>query len=406
MLELALGLPAVGAVAVTVLQRKRGFAVLAGLVFGGAALAAVVAGSGRMEALFGIELRLPPPLVVIVVATFAAGALAVLLVPPGAARLPMLWSVLAGLTAVNAIAVLADPLLMVLVVLLVACGQAALPALRPFVERIRAPAFGALALALGLVFAGGVDSPQLEKVAGLALVLGFTAMVGLAPYLRALDPGEPAPASSIVWLAFLGPGIAVAMAVRVAPQLSTNAGAAYTEVLLALGLFNIAMGVAGSFFSRQPSDGWRYSLLGDWGLALVGFGLLTPAGSGAAYLLLISILLVRLPLYLVARPALVRRQEAPLSPWTLVVAAALAGAAPFIGFPARLLLLRSATVVAWPLAFFLVLAMLAWLPQSLRLARTIVRPGPLATAVLAALGVVSAAIGIYPAPLLRFLGMG
>lgn len=406
MLELALGLPAAGAIAVSVLRRKRGLAVLAGLLCGGAALAALVEGSGRDEAFFGIQLQLPPPLLVMGVATFVAGALAVILVPPGASRLPMLLSVLAGLSAVTAIAVLVDPLLMVLVVLLVACGQAALPALRPFVERMRAPAFGALALALGLLFEGGVDAPPLEKVAGLAIVLGFVAMVGLAPYLQALDPREPAPASPMAWLAFLGPGIAAVMAVRVAPQLTADAGAAYTEVLLALGLFNIGLGAVGSFLSKGAADGWRYSLLADWGLVLVAFGLSTPAGAGAAYLLLLSILLVRLPLYLIARPALVRGELAPISPWTLVIAAGLAGAAPFMGFPARLLLLRSATVLAWPLALMLALAMLAWLPQSVRLARTVGRPGRLATVVLCLLGAISIAIGVYPAPLLRFVGVG
>ena len=406
MLELAVGLPAAGALAVTLLQRRRSLAVVGGLCLGGLALAAALSGQGRSEDFFGIRLALPPPLLAVLVATFLTGALAVLLVPPGAARLPMLWSVLSGLTAVTAIAVLTDPLLMALVVLLVACGQAALPALRPFVERMRAPAFGGLALAFGLILAGGVDAVPLQKVAGLAVVLGFAAMIGLAPYLQALDPREPAPASPMAWLAFLGPGIAVAMAVRVAPTLSADAGTAYTEVLLAFGLFNIAVGAAGSHFSKQASDGWRYALLGDWGLVLAGFGLLTPGGAGAAYLLLLSILLVRLPLYLMARPALVRGDLAPLSAWTLVLAAALAGAAPFLGFPARLLLLRSATVVAWPLALVLAVAMLAWLPQSIRLARTIGRPTRLGGAVLLLLGLLSAGIGLYPAPLLRYLGAG
>ena len=404
MLELALGLPAAGVLAISALQRRRLAAPVVGFLCGAAGLAAAVAAGGREEDLLGIQLRLAPAELTILVATFAAGAMAVLLVPPGAARLPMLWSVLAGLAAVMAVAVVVEPLLVVLVVLLVACGQAVLPALRPFAQRIRAPAFGALALGLGLILNAGVEAPPLEKVAGLAICIGLIAIVGLAPYLQDLDPREPAPASPVAWLGFLGPAVAVAVAGRVTPQLTIDSGAAYTVVLLAFGIFNILLGVAGSLLSRSGARLWKYSFLGDWGLALVGFGLLTAGGSAAAYLFLLSILLVRLPLYLASRPALVQGQEGPLTPWRLVVAAALAGSAPFIGFPARLLLLRTATVVAWPLALVLVLAMLAWLPQSVRLARTVGRPTPLAMSVLGLAALASAAIGVYPAPLLRFLG--
>jgi len=87
-----------------------------------------------------------------------------------------------------------------------------------------------------------------------------------------------------------------------------------------------------------------------------------------------------------------------------VLAAALAGAAPFAGFPARLLILRAATVNAWPLALFLVIAMLGWLPQSIRLATTLggvrgrVRAGVLLLLLL------NLALGLYPNGVLALLG--
>ena len=51
-----------------------------------------------------------------------------------------------------------------------------------------------------------------------------------------------------------------------------------------------------------------------------------------------------------------------------------AGAAPFAGFAARVLLLRGATEVYWPLALVIGLGLLMWLPPSLRLGRSLGLP--------------------------------
>ncbi len=406
MAELAFGLPAVGAVLVSLFRRRRGLAVVAGLAFG---LAGLVATSlvvpGRQDRLLGLDLMLLAPEQVVLVATFVAGGLAVLLVPPGADRVPMLLSVLSGLSAIAAVAILTEPLEVALVVLVLAAVQAAVPALRSFSDRVRAPAFGALLIALGALLAAGASSPLLVKVSGLAVVLGVTATIGVAPYLQRLDPREPAPASPVAWLGFLGPGLVVVLVTRLAGLLPADAGSGYA-VLLALGIFNLGMGAFGAWQSKANADLWRYSFIGDWGLVLIGFGVLNQVAAGGAYLLLLSILLLRLPLYLLARPALIRARPVPtITPLTLLVAAALFGSAPFAGFPARLLIIRGATQLAWPLTVLLVLVMLSWLPQSLRLAQTLGRPtGRLAAGMVIVL-LLNLALGLYPNLVLNLLGV-
>jgi len=56
---------------------------------------------------------------------------------------------------------------------------------------------------------------------------------------------------------------------------------------------------------------------------------------------------------------------------SVIVAVLLAGAAPFSGFPVRLLLLQAATRTSWPLAVLLLAGMVLWVAHSLRLARTV-----------------------------------
>ncbi|MDQ6918257.1 MAG: hypothetical protein M3Z98_02740 [Candidatus Dormibacteraeota bacterium] len=406
MAELAFGFPAVGAVLVSLFRRRRALAVIAGLTFG---LAGLVATSlvvpGRPDRLLGIDLMLLGPEQVVLVATFLAAGLVVLLVPPGADRVPMLVSVLVGLSALAAAALLTQPLVVALVVLVLAAVQSAVPALRSFSDRVRAPAFGALLIALGALLAEGGNSPPLVRIAGLAVVVGVAATIGVAPYLQALDPREPAPASPVAWLGFLGPALAVVLVTRFIGLLPADAASGYA-VLLALGIFNLALGAFGAWQSKPNADLWRYSFLGDWGLVLVGFGLLNTTAAGGAYLLLLSTLLLRLPLYLLARPALIKAQPvSTITPLTLLVAAALFGSAPFAGFPARLLLIRGATEAPWPLTVLLVLVMLSWLPQSLRLAQTLGPPtGRLAAGVIAVL-LLNLALGIYPYPVLNLLGV-
>jgi hypothetical protein len=405
--ELAFGFPAAGAILVSLLRRRGPLPLLFGLAFGAAGLVATaLAAPGVQAAVFGLQLGMPGPARVLLLGSFVAAALVVLLVPPGADRIPLLASVLAGLSALAAIAVIAEPLVTVLVLLLLAAVQSALPALRPFSERVRGPVFGALLIALGALLAAGASSTPILRLSGLAMVLGITAAIGLAPYLQQLDPREPAPASPVAWLAFIGPGLAVLLATRLTALLPADSGQAYAAVLLGLGLVNLGLGSFGAWRSRSGADLWRYSFLGDWGLALVGLGLLSPIGAGGAYLLLLTVLLLRLPLYLLARPALITGGPAEtLRPLTLLVAAALFGAAPFAGFSARLLILRASTSAPWPLTVFLVLVMLSWLPPALRLAQSLGRPsGRLAFGV-GVVTLINLGLGLYPNLVLNVLGV-
>jgi hypothetical protein len=406
MAELAFGLPAVGALIVSLLRRHRGLAVFVGVAFGLAGLvAAGLMVPGRTYPLLGLDAVLLAPEQVVLVATFIAAGLAVLLVPPGADRVPMLVSVLAGLAAIAAVAILNQPLVVAMVVLVLAAVQSAVPALRSFSERVRAPAFGALLIALGALLATGASSPSLVKIAGLALVVGVAAAIGVAPYLQELDPREPTPASPIAWLGFVGPALVVVLVTRFTGLLPAAAAPGYA-VLLGLGIFNLGLGAVGAWQSKANADLWRYSFIGDWGLVLVGFGLLNQTAGGGAYLLLLSILLLRLPLYLLARPALIQAQPvATITPLTLLVAAALFGSAPFAGFPARLLIIRGATQVPWPLTVLLVLAMLSWLPQSLRLAQTLGRPSRRVAAGVVIVLLLNLALGLYPNLVLNLLGV-
>src|SRR5207237_4717886 len=96
-----------------------------------------------------------------------------------------------------------------------------------------------------------------------------------------------------------------------------------------------------------------------------------------------------------------RARTGTARPVNLVVAAALAGSAPFAGFAARVLLLCGATQLFWPLGLVLALGMLLWLPGSLRLGRSLGVPRgrqALGVALVLALNV---AVGLYPLALLE-----
>ncbi len=127
-------------------------------------------------------------------------------------------------------------------------------------------------------------------------------------------------------------------------------------------------------------------------------------GWAGALLIFYAILLGRLPLYLWSRQPL-REKIQTDRPINLLVAAALAGSAPFAGFPARILLLRGATALYWPLALVLAAMLLLWVPSSLRLGRTVGMPtGRQLVGIVIALAV-SVVLGLYPQPLLSLAGL-
>jgi hypothetical protein len=346
---------------------------------------------------------LPPAARALVIAAVAAVALVVVLPPANTRRAAVLtWG---GVAIVAMIAIASVPTidLAILVVLAVAVLQSAPAGRRSFAARMRAPALAVGLLALGVVFSRVQGPPILARFAAVALVAGIGAAAGTLPFIHEFDPDERTATSPIPWLAFLGPALVIAVVSR-ADQLVPSAGAAFGAMLIGLGLLNVAWGSIASWGTENGAAAWHYSFMADWGLVLCGFGLAVADGQRAAVLVLFGILLNRLPLYLWSRQAL-REKLLNDRPFNLLAAAMLAGAAPFAGFAARVLLLRGATEVYWPLALVIGLGLLLWLPPSLRLGSSLGLPrGRQALGVGIALAL-NVAIGVYPQPILALAGL-
>jgi hypothetical protein len=336
-------------------------------------------------------------------ATIALG-LAVVFAPPRVPRANLLTRGLLGLAGMAAIAVAPSLDLVLLILLVLAVLQARLASHRDFAIRLRAPVLAVVLLAVGLAFERMQGPVVLERFGAVGIVAGLVAAVGLLPYAHEFDPEESVVASPIPWIAFVGPLLATAVVSQASEIVPADAGDAFGAMLIGLGLLNTIWGSVGSWRTANDAAAWRYSFMSDWGLALCGFGLAIADGRAAALIILFSIVLGRLPLYLWSRRAL--REKVPTErPINLVVAAVLAGSAPFAGFPARVLLLRGATQLYLPLALMLAVAMLLWLPGSLRLGRSMGVPRgrqAVGVAIVLALNVL---LGVYPQPLLALAGL-
>jgi hypothetical protein len=341
--------------------------------------------------------RLPAPSRVLLIASAGAVLLTVGMVPRPVAR----WDLFAGgLGAVGAMAVLVavtDPLAVALLLILTGFCCAVRPGSRPMAVRARGPAFAALLLGVGWGLHG--TSGSLGRAAALSLALSLVAVGGLMPYLQDVDADEPASSSYLLWTGFFAPALALTLSLRVLPALTADQATIFGGTLVGLGLLNLGWGAVGAWRTSSDADAWRHSFLADWGLVLVGLGLFQPEGFAAAYLALLSIVVVRLPLYVLARPGSLRLEPAARGTLSVVVAVVLAGAAPFAGFPVRLLLLQAATRVAWPLAVLLLAGMVLWIAHSLRLARTVGSPrGRAALGLWLTIGI-SLALGLFPGAL-------
>jgi len=339
----------------------------------------------------------------VLVAAAAAVVLALVLSPPRMSRSTLVANGGAGLAGMVFIAAAPSLELAVLVLLALGVLHAGAGGRREFAVRLRGPIAAAALLGLALFFARVQGPDVLSRFAAVGLAAGLAAGVGLLPYIHELDPEEPAALSPIVWIGFVGPVLATAVVLRAREVLPAGAGGAFGAMLIGLGLLNIVWGTVASWRTEAGAAAWHYSFVADWGLALCGFGLTVSEGSSAALLVLVSILIGRLPLYLASRQAL--REKTPTErPINLVVAAVLAGSAPFAGFAARVLLFRAATQLYWPLALVLALLMLLWLPGSLRLGQSLGLPRgrqAFGVGVVVALNVL---IGLYPLPLLSLAG--
>ena len=333
----------------------------------------------------------------------AGSALAFAMAPAGRRRVVAAL----GVAAVIAAGVVAAAPVSVLPALLLAAGgaRALLSPGRPYADSMRVPAASALLLAVALLLEAAPPGPVAHRLGGALVALSFAAAAGAVPFLGPIDPGAGAESTATGWAAVVAPGIGIAFAARVLPSLPLDGGGLAAAVLVALGLVNVGWGAAGAMRASPPGRAWHLSFVADWGLVLVSVGLLLPVAGSAAYLLLVSTLVTRWPLCVWDTG---RQVPVAVRPGTagLIMGAALAGAAPFAGFPARVLLLRAAMQVYWPLALVLALGLLLWIPHGFRLGAVASEvTGGRRTALLASI-VLSVAVGIYPAAILAGGGLG
>ncbi len=302
----------------------------------------------------------------------AALAFAVIFTPVATSRRALLVKGGTGLVGSAAIASVPSFDLSLLILLSLGVLHAAIEGPRVFAVRLRAPVVAVATMAIALVFAHAQGSDA---------------------------PDEPMTSSPIPWIAFVGPVLGAVVVFRAQQLLGPDAGGVFGGMLIGLGLLNIAWGSVSAWLTESEVAAWRYSFVADWGLVLCGFGVTLADGGRAALLVLFSIVVGRLPLYIASRQAL-RDRSVAQRPINFLVAGALAGSAPFVGFVARILLLRAATQLYWPLALALAFGMLLWLPGSLRLGRSLAVPrGRQAIGVSLVLAL-NVAAGLYPLPIL------
>jgi hypothetical protein len=402
--ELAIGLPAAGSLCATVLRARPRAAFATGAALGLSGLAAVIFSTpGRTSEQLGIALSLSSESRSLLIAAAAALALVVALAPLLVERATLLTWGLAGLAGMAAIAAATSIEIVILVLLALSVMQAVSVGKRPLAIRLRGPVLAVALLALAAALGRNDGPPILSRLAAVGLVAGLSAALGTLPYIQQFEPEERTATSPIPWIAFVGPVIALAVLTR-ARELVPSDGAAFGAMMIGLGLLNMLWGSIASWRTEVGAAAWHYSFMADWGLALCGFGLAVADGERAAILVLYGILLSRLPLYLWSRQSL--REKRPNDrPINLLAAAMLAGSAPFAGFAARVLLLRGATQLYWPLALVIGLGLLLWLPPSLRLGRSLGLPrGRQAWGIGIALAI-NVAIGLYPQPFLSLAGL-
>jgi len=341
---------------------------------------------------------LPEALELVVLAA-AALVLALAFAPVPTSRRGLIAKGGAGLAGTAAVAAVPTFDLALLVLLALAVLHATIEGKRTLASRLRAPVFAVALLALGALFARVQGPDVVHRFAAVGLAAGLAAAIGLMPYLHPFDPEERITSSPIAWLAYIGPAVAAVMVADAHGLLNADTSAAFAATLIGLGLLNMAWGSIAAWLTENGGAAWRYSFIADWGLALSGFGVAVTDGRRAALLIFFTILLGRLPLYFASRGE-VRGRVATERPINLLVAAALAGSAPFAGFAARVLLLRGATQLFWPLALVLAAGMLLWLPSSLRLGRSLGVPRGRQAVGVALVLAINVAVGLYPLPLL------
>jgi hypothetical protein len=287
----------------------------------------------------------------------------------------------------------------ILILLATAVLHSLLGTPRDVPSRLQAPVVAVALLALTLLFVRVQGPDMLVRFAAVGLVAGVAAAAGLLPYMHHLEPDEEGIEPAFIWVGFVGPVLAATVLLKAGEFLPAEDGGYLGSMLIGVGLLNVVWGTVAARWTTTLRSAWHYSFMADWGLALCGFGLFVGDGESAALLILVGIVLGRFPLLMASRET-EEREHAVDRPISLLSAALLAGVAPFTGFAARLLLLRGATQLFWPLAVALAVGMLLWLPASLRLGRSV---GQMRGRRAIALGIllgVNVAVGLYPLPLL------
>lgn len=321
-------------------------------------------------------------------------------------RLGLVATGLAGLGGVALLVMAASPILTGIVLLLVVGVYVSRSTSQPLVERVRNPGAGAVLLGVSGVLSTIRSDPACAEAASLTLVLGVVAVGGLVPYLHRYQPERATAASGLAWSVFVAPALAVAVLTQTVPHLHGPGRSVFSGLCVVIGLVNVVYGLFGAWQAPGRAETWRHSFLAEWGLALCAFGLLLPDhhGAEAAYLLLISLVTVRFPLYMLARAPVQSGETGRWAPLNLLSGLALAGIAPFVGFAARLVLLGAAMEVAWPLALVLMLAMLAFLSHSFRLGASLAVPRGRTAVGLILILALAAAIGVAPGLVLSLGG--
>jgi hypothetical protein len=402
--ELAVALPAAGAACATALRPRPHLAVVVSSLLGIGGVAAVLLSTpGLVSDATGVTLAMSAPGRAMLIVASVSLALIVVSAPERAERASLLRWGLAGLAGMAAITVAPSMDAVILVLLAMVALQAVAPGTRPLHRRIRAPGLAVAMLAAGLVFTRLEGPPLLERLGAVGIVAGLVAAVGALPYMHEFESEENTAVSPLAWAAFVGPVLAVAVLARTHVLFPSAAGA-FGSMLIGLGLLNIVWGCIAAWRTKRDVDAWRYSFTADWGLALCGFGMALPDAQASALLILSAILLSRLPLYLWSRQALREKVQTDRS-INMLVAASLTGSAPFIGFAARVLLLRGATALYWPLALVVAASLLLWVPSALRLGRSLGRPQGRQLVGIALVLAITVGLGVYPQPLLTLAGL-
>lgn len=392
----AAALLAAAAALAFLLRRRPRLGLTAATILGGAATAALATGLPQLDLGLGTAAGSPAPVRSLLVATACELGLVVLLAPGSTNRLTLLGTGLAGMGCLVLIAATPDLLLAAAAIVLLALGQALLPGLRTFSARLRGPALGSAVLAAGTLLIRSHQGGAAPRLGALFLAAGIVAVAGLMPFLAQFEPSEPFPASALAWTGMLAPVLVPVLVWRAVGELEPATAPVFAAVMIGLGLVNLAGGLVAAWQAEDDSGAWRNSFLADWGLALVGLGLLIADGAAAAYLVLLGLVLVRLPLYLFARPVLRGLLPRRMGALNLLLAGLLVGLAPFAGFAGRLLLLRGAIHLYAPLAVVIGLALLLWLGHGFRLASSLGRPSGRAAIGVGVATAASLAIGIWP----------